>query len=287
MGIEVKNIKKRFGKHEVLRGINLEFVPGKIYGLLGRNGAGKSTLLNIIAARIFPTAGTVTLDGKTVCDDDSALEQIYLMSERNLYPEGERLKKLLKTTELLYGSFDYTYANKLAAEFSLDLNQKFGKLSTGYRSIFKLIVALCVPARYVFLDEPDLGLDANHRELFYRELMENYAQTHRTFIVSTHLIGEFANLLERVFIIKNGQILVAGEVEDVLAKAYLIAGPKEDVCKYSAGLNVIGHESLGNIYGNYVFGGVDDERHLPDTVSLEHLDLQKLFINLTNEKGEK
>ncbi|KRL05623.1 hypothetical protein [Liquorilactobacillus oeni] len=64
------------------------------------------------------------MDGTTVFDNDDTLGQIYLMSEQNLYSESERLRKLFKTTELLYGSFDHSYAVKLANEFSLDFNQK-------------------------------------------------------------------------------------------------------------------------------------------------------------------
>lgn len=175
----------------------------------------------------------------------------------------------------------------MANIFELDLNQKFGKLSTGYRTIFKLIVSLCVPVKYVFLDEPVLGLDANHRELFYRELVDNYVKTGKTFVISTHLIEEIANSLEHVFVIRDGQIIVDGDVEDVLENAYLISGPVKEVEQYTSGLNVIGQETLGNIQGNYVFGELDSERILPDTVTVEKMDLQKLFINLTNVRGQK
>ncbi|KRL00473.1 ABC transporter ATP-binding protein [Liquorilactobacillus capillatus] len=285
-GIVVKGIQKNFGKKTVLQDVDLQIKPGKIYGLLGRNGAGKSTLLSIIANRIFPNMGTITLDGQTVFENDKALGQMYLMSERNLYSKSSKLKHLLGTTELLYGNFDYEYAYQLAEKFSLDLNQKFGKLSTGYRSIFKLIVSLCVPAKYILLDEPVLGLDANHRELFYREMVDNYVKTGKTFVISTHLIEEITNSLEHIFIIKNGQIIIDGDVEDVLNKAYLVSGPAKEVAQYTAGLNVIGQEKLGNIQGDYVFGKLDSERVLPDTVTVEKPNLQKLFINLTNTKEE-
>ncbi|MDN7144762.1 ABC transporter ATP-binding protein [Liquorilactobacillus mali] len=287
MGIEVKNIQKSFNKKKILSDVSLELEPGKIYGLLGRNGAGKSTLLSIMANRIFSDSGDVLLDGKSVFDHDEALGQIYLMSERNLYPEGAKIERIFKLTELFYGSFNYDYANELANKFGLDVKQKFGKLSTGYRSIFKLIIALAVPARYIFLDEPILGLDANHRELFYRELLDNYVKTQKTFIISTHLIEEITNMLEHVFILCHGEIVIDGDVEDVLKKAYLIAGPQKDVDDYCRGLNIIGKENLGSIHGNYVYGNLDDNRILPDTVSVERMDLQKLFVNLTNMEETK
>ncbi|MGC3362727.1 ABC transporter ATP-binding protein, partial [Enterococcus faecalis] len=76
-------------------------------------------------------------------------------------------KDIFKTSEGFYGSFDWTLAEQMLSDFDLDGKKTFKKLSTGYRSIAKLIVALSVPWEYIFLDEPVLGLDANHRELFY------------------------------------------------------------------------------------------------------------------------
>ena len=219
-------------------------------------------------------------------DNDQTLGRIYLMSEVNLYPDRTKLNKLLDTTTRLYGDFDRPYAERLAKEFGLDLNARFGKLSTGYRTIFKLIVAFCVPADYIFLDEPVLGLDANHRELFYNELIETYSEKPRTFVISTHLIEEIANLIEHVFVLDHHQITVNGSVPDILERAYTISGPDHDVTTYTQGLNVIGEDHLGGITAHYVYGPLQDDRPIPDTVKIEHLDLQKLFINLTNTKEE-
>lgn len=287
VGIQVKQISKHYRHKDALKGVSLNFAPGKIYGLLGRNGAGKSTLLNIIANRIFPSSGDITFDGVTLNNNDQALGQCYLMSEVNLYPDGDRLERLFKNTELFYGSFDYDYAHRLARKFELDLHQKFGKLSTGYRSIFKLIVALASPARYLFFDEPVLGLDANHRELFYRELVDNYGKTNRTFVISTHLIEEIAAMVEHVFIIKSGELIVDDEVEHLLSQGYLITGTKADVQVYCQGMKVLGHENLGSLYGCYVLLGDDTLPTPPANITTERLDLQRLFVQLTNIDEEE
>lgn len=126
---------------------------------------------------------------------------MYLMSEVDLYPNGAKLSQIVKDSELIYGGFNHKLADKMIAEFKIDMGQKFGKLSTGYNSIFKLILALCLPVKFVILDEPVLGLDANHRELFYTELLDSYADNPRTFILSTHLIEEVANIISDVIIL--------------------------------------------------------------------------------------
>lgn len=285
--LEVSHVSKSYGSKSVIADVNLAFEENKIYGLLGRNGAGKSTLLNIITDRIFPSSGEVKIDSENVADNDSKLGLMYLMSEVDWYPNGAKLSQIVKDSELIYGGFNHKLADKMIAEFKIDMGQKFGKLSTGYNSIFKLILALCLPVKFVILDEPVLGLDANHRELFYTELLDSYADNPRTFILSTHLIEEVANIISDVIILDQGRIILNQPVEDVLAKTHSVVGQKNEVEEYTKGLNVVGHDDMGNIRANYVYGDLDDRR-LPDTVQLSNFDLQKLFVFLTNQyEGSK
>ncbi|WP_461244243.1 ABC transporter ATP-binding protein [Secundilactobacillus muriivasis] len=282
--IEIQQLTKRFGQQSVLDGINLTLKPETIYALLGRNGAGKSTLFNIIANRIPQTAGTVTIEGQPISNNDQVLNRLYLMSEVNLYPPRMRVDEVFKTTAALYQGFDFDFADRMVNEFGLNTKTRFNKLSTGYRSILKLIVALAVDVDYVFLDEPTLGLDANHRELFYSLLMETYAERPRTFVISTHLIEEIANLVEQVLVLQNGQLTVNDTAEHLSQLGLAVTGPVADVQTYTAGLNVIGHEALGKLRVDYIYGELNEQREIPDTVSISHLDLQKLFIYLTSQE---
>ena len=85
--IEIKNVTKNFGNTCALNNVSLTFEENKIYGLLGRNGAGKSTLLNILSNRIFSDSGEAYINGETTIDNDSALDKIFIMSEKTYYPE--------------------------------------------------------------------------------------------------------------------------------------------------------------------------------------------------------
>ncbi|KAF0366434.1 ATP-binding cassette domain-containing protein [Pediococcus acidilactici] len=280
-GIEVRQVTKTFDHHLVLNGIGLTLEPNKIYGLLGRNGAGKSTLLNLLVNRIRPDEGEIKLDNELIGDNDQQLGKLFLMSEVDLYPKNIRVKDIFKWSANFYGSFDSELAHSLSKQFSLKESMLFHHLSTGYRTITKLIVALSVPAEYVFLDEPVLGLDANHRELFYNALVESYAEKPRTFVIATHLIEEFAKLIEHVMVMDQGRIVVDDETETVLANAYTVSGPVQAVDQYTAGLNVIGSDRLARIKANYVYGPLND-RSIPDEINIDPMDLQTLFINLTN-----
>ncbi len=284
--LKVSHVSRKYGRHEVLADISFSLEPNKIYGLLGRNGAGKSTLLNIMTNRVFASGGDVQIGDESIFDNDELLSQMFLMSEIDMYNERFKVEKIFKQTELCYGSFDWPRAHRLAQEFSVDLDDKFGGLSTGYHSIVKLIIALCVPVNFVFLDEPVLGLDANHRELFYQELLQAYEDRPRTILISTHLIEEIAQIIEHVLILDDGQISLDADTEEMTERSYAVTGPQKEVDAYTSGLNVIGKESLGGIQTNYVYGELDDDRVIPDTVKIQHVDLQKLFVYLTRKENQ-
>jgi len=279
--IEVKNISKNFGSVAALKNVSITFAENHIYGLLGRNGAGKSTLLNLMTNKIFPTEGEILVDGEPVMENDRALGKMYCMTEQNLYPEKMKMKDVFKWSKEFYPDFDMDYAHTLCSKFELSLNAKTNTLSTGYNSIFKIIIALASNAPIILLDEPVLGLDANHRELFYKELIENYSDHPRTVIISTHLIEEVADIIERVVIIKKGEVLLDDEVEKVVSQGYTVSGAAGAVDAYIVGKNVLGCDTLGGLKSAYLMGSYN-KTDIPNGLEVSALDLQKLFIQLTN-----
>ena len=164
--------------------------------------------------------------------------------------------------------------------FELPQKKKIKSLSTGYQSIFKNIVALSVNVPFVFLDEPVLGLDAYHRELFYKVLIEKYAERPFTAVISTHLIEEAANIIEQVIVIKSGQIICSKSLEELLASGYCVSGPAAQTDSYIQTKNVIGTESLGGLKTAYILGIPDPD--MPAGLEISRMDLQKLFIRLTD-----
>ncbi len=286
--IETKNLTKCYKDQCVLDSINLTFRENTIYGLLGRNGAGKTTLLNMIANRIFPTGGSVLVDGQPAQENDSAQQNIYFMTEQNLYPERMTVKECFRWTAAYYPGFDLEYAHSLCKKFGLSTKKKIHALSTGYQSITKIITALATQAPVILLDEPVLGLDANHRDLFYKELLQNYIDHPKTIVLSTHIIEEIAELLEHVVIIKDRNVLVDDSVEHLLEQAYEVSGPAEAVHTFSAGKHVIHTQSLASFRSVSIFGecGADEKKQAQQLgLELGKIELQKLFIHLTNEEG--
>lgn len=282
--IRIHDVTKKYGNVTALDHVSLSFEYGKIYGFLGRNGAGKSTLINIIANRIFADSGEVLIDGIPAKENMRVHEKIFCMSEADLYDTSLKVKEHFKWIGRFYDSFDIEKAFRIAEKFELDTNRRFKALSKGYQSIFKLTAALALEVPYVIFDEPVLGLDANHRELFYELLLKDYEQNERTIVIATHLIEEVANLIEEVVLIDRGKVLLQENVGTLLESGYSVTGLAGEVDAYCRGKNVIGSDEAGSLKAAYVLG---DRTPLPKNSHLQisAMNLQKLFVKLTEKGG--
>jgi len=283
--IKVKGVTKIYdSKTTAVDDASLTIEPNKIYGLLGRNGAGKTTLLNLMTDKIFPTEGEITIAGLNVNENDKMLASMFYMMQTDAYPLSMKVKELFKWTKKFYVHFDMDYASALAKKFQLDITKKIHELSTGYRSIFKDILALASNAEIVLFDEPVLGLDTNHRDMFYRELIKNYSQKPKTIIVSTHIIDEVADVIEEVIIINKGKIIREHSVENFLSSAYVIAGREDKVDKYLENREFIIEETIGALKIATV---MESEKNKNEklakelNIELSNVELQKLFITIT------
>ncbi|MBW5459281.1 ATP-binding cassette domain-containing protein [Clostridium sporogenes] len=283
--IVIKNVTKSYQGKEVVSNISLNIEEGKIYGLLGRNGAGKTTLLHLITNRAILDSGKILIDGEDIYENDKALSKIYFMEEKNFFPESMKILDVFKWTKEFYEDFDMEYAIKLSELFKLNIKKKVKNLSTGYKSISKIIATLASGAEILIFDEPILGLDANHREFFYKELLKFYNDGQKTIIISTHIIEEISHILEKVVILREGKIIENNSVEDILNLAYAVSGNNEAVDKYITSKNTIDIETLGS----YKKATILQERTKEDLDNIKKLELeistvelQKLFIYLTN-----
>lgn len=282
--IQIKNITKRYKDVTALDDVSFSIEAGKIYGFLGRNGAGKSTLINIISNRIFADEGEVLVDGIAAKENMAVHDKLFCMSEADLYDGDLKVKEHFKWTGRFYDGFDLDRALDLSRKFNLNINKRFRALSKGYQSIFKLIIALSLNVPYVIFDEPVLGLDANHRELFYRLILDAFENGGRTFIIATHLIEEVANIIEEVVFIDDGKIILQESVEKLLEAGYSVSGMAGEVDCYCQGRNVIGCDMLGNLKIAYVLG---EKAALPQGSHLQitAINLQKLFIKMSEKGG--
>lgn len=281
MKLSCHNLTRKFGDTTALNGVNLCLDEPKIYGLLGRNGAGKTTLLRLITNYIQPTDGSITLDEQNVWENEKAQHQIFLVTETSYFAEMNA-NNLIQLMSEIYPSFDKQQCLDYAKRFELDLNKKYTALSTGYKSVLRAVLSLSVHTPFLFLDEPTLGMDAFHRELFYKLLIESYSESPSCILLSTHLISEVEGLLENVIILDHGKVLIDESSEQLLAQGYCVSGRISDVDDYCSGKNVIGSSVVGGLKTTAVLG---EREQVPDTLEVTGLSLQQLFVQLVGSEN--
>ncbi len=291
MSLHCENIVKTYGGKDVLHDVTLDLRPGKIYGLIGRNGAGKTTLLSILSAQNPATCGSVTLDGDRVWENRKSLSRICFSRELNATAESGlaamKAREYLRIAGTYYESWDRALEERLVKLFNLNLKKKLGKMNKGMLSMITIVVALCSGAPYTFLDEPVAGLDVVAREQFYKLLLEEYSDSGRTFVVSTHIIEEAADVLEKVIILHEGKILIETDTQAFVDSAVHVSGKIEEVDAAVAGLEVHHTETVGRSKGVTVFlkpGQKVDGNH---DVSVQPVSLQRAFVALCGEEAAR
>lgn len=285
-----ENLSKSYGQKVVLNELNLELESGKIYGLIGRNGAGKTTMLSIMSNQNPSSSGMVTLDGDNIWENRKALDRICFSRELNITAESGlaayTVKRYLGAAALYLPHWDKEMAAHLMQTFQLDPKAKLGKLSKGMLSMVTIIVAMASKAEFTFLDEPVAGLDVVAREQFYKLLLDEYTETGRTFVISTHIIEEAADVMEEVIILNKGKIILKENTQDLIDRACYVTGLAEQVDQAVSGLECHHPESLGRSKGVTVLLKPGDQIKRDYDVTVQPLSLQKIFVALCGEEAQ-
>ena len=290
--LKAEGLCKSYGTHQVLHNLDLELLPGKIYGLIGRNGAGKTTLLGILTAQNTKDSGSVTYDGEPVWENQRALDHICF--SRELQPtlfSGQnnlKVRHYLRSAAIFYPNWDGEYAQRLLEEFKLEPKKKICQLSKGQMSMVTILIALASRAPLTILDEPAAGLDVVMRERFYQLLLEDFAQTGRTFVVSTHIIEEAASVFEQVIILDQGRIVENAPTDELVEQFRYLSGRDDVVDQACAGLEVLSVRQMGRRKTAAVRGSAAQLKAAQEAdVDVSPMNLQNVFVALCGHGDEE
>jgi ABC-2 type transport system ATP-binding protein len=164
------------------------------------------------------------------------------------------------------------------------------ELSRGMKSSLGVTLGLASRAPVTIFDEAYLGMDAPSRYSFYDELLKDYMDNPRTFIVSTHLIEEVDSLFEEVLIIDQGRLLLHEETDALRLRATAVTGPADAVDRFVEGLNVLEEKALGKAKTVIVYDELSSQRRKQsqlEGLELEPVALQDLFVQLTKKRRDK
>ena len=228
--IEIRALRKSFGRTRALDGLDLAVASGEVHGFLGPNGAGKTTTIRILLGLVRADGGTTRLLGGDPWRDVAELHRrlAYVQGDVSLWPTltgGEVIDLLGR----LRGGLDAGRRTMLLQRFDLDPTKKGRAYSKGNRQKVALIAALASDVELLILDEPTEGLDPLMATVF-RECVEEERERGRTVLLASHILAEVEALCDRVTIIRAGRAVESGSLADLRHLTYTsvsaeLAGP--------------------------------------------------------------
>lgn len=213
--VEVKGLQKNFGQFQALKDVSFEVNAGEVLGYIGPNGAGKSTTIRILLGIIRATQGKVQIFGKDVWQDSIEIHKkiAYVPGDVYLWPNlsgGETIDLFLK----LHGAINQEKRDQLIKKFDLNPKKKVRSYSKGNRQKIALIAALATEAELYIFDEPTSGLDPL-MEVVFQEEVKGLKAAGKAIILSSHILSEVEKLADRVAVIRKGEIVETGTLDDL------------------------------------------------------------------------
>ncbi|MBD8134472.1 ABC transporter ATP-binding protein [Bacillus sp. CFBP 13597] len=271
--IETTQLKKSYGAVPIVKGIDLVVEKGEIFGFLGRNGAGKSTFINMLTGIIQPNSGTYSLLGVKGSNDQvkkrigvmpdystlygslTAVEHLKFLSALSGNPAGkDRCMEVLQLVGL------ESHAHKKAAKFSFGMKKKLG-----------IAQAIIHEPELIFLDEPTSGLDAESA-IHIQKLIKDLQKKGATIFMTSHNLYEVEKICTRIAIMKEGQIVNIGTMEElrkiyrstITVKLKHSSVPKTEQVKLHQWLESVGTEL--EMKDPYMTINIDDEKKIADMI---------------------
>ncbi|MFI7214291.1 ABC transporter ATP-binding protein [Micromonospora maritima] len=223
--LHAERLTKRYGRRTALADCDLSVPRGHVVGLVGPNGAGKSTLLQLACGLIAPTLGTLSVLGSPPAADAAHLARVGFVAQDTPVYASLTVADHLRMGSWLNPSWDAALARRRITEAGLDPGQKAGRLSGGQRAQLALTLAAAKRPELVVLDEPAAALDPLARRDFLRGLVDFVRELGATAVLSSHLLGDVAQVCDHLVVLCDGRVQVAGPVADLLAAHHRVDDP--------------------------------------------------------------
>jgi ABC-2 type transport system ATP-binding protein len=279
--VEARGLRKSFAKTVALDGVDIRLQEGRILGLIGPNGAGKSTALHAILG-LVPYQGELKVLGRDPWSErDQLMRDVCFIADVAVLPRWLRVSQAIDYVAGVHPRFVREKAQAFLARTSIKRHSKVRELSKGMVTQLHLALVMAIDAKLLVLDEPTLGLDLLYRKQFYDSLLNEYFDSSRSIIVTTHQVEEVEHVLTDIMFINHGRIVLDCSMEAFEARYREVMVHPEQVAAARA-LKPI-HER--QVFGRsvLVFDGCDRQQ-LSALGEVRTPSIADLFVALMGDK---
>lgn len=281
--IKTDGLVKRYGDFIALDHVKIHVKKGSIYGMVGPNGAGKTTLLKILTGVYRQNAGSVSIMGEVVEDNEQLKQKICFIPDDLYYFPMATIKSMADFYKDIYDVFDMDRFNKIQELLAIPVTKKISQLSKGMKKQVAFWLAICTKPEVLILDEPVDGLDPVMRRQIWSLLLQDVAERKMTVIVSSHNLRELEDVCDHVGILHKGHLLLERDLDEMKSDIHKIQvsfGNKEVNVAF---LEPLKEMNLGSVKTLIVRGKreeVEDRIRDFDPVVLDFipLTLEEIFI---------
>lgn len=214
--IAIQNLKKSFGRLEVLKGINLKLETPGIIAVLGPNGSGKTTLMKSILGMVLPSDGSIEVDGSQIAQQWDYRRQIAYLPQIARFPENLTVRELLAMISDIRGG--EARPEPLIEQFGLQpcLDQRLRNLSGGTKQKVNLTLGLMYDTPIIMMDEPTAGLDPVAL-IQLKSIMQEERARGKMILLTTHIMSLVEEMADEIIFLLEGHIYFRGAIEEILA----------------------------------------------------------------------
>ena len=286
MNLTIDHLVKKYGNYVAVDDISLTVPEGSVTGLLGPNGAGKSTTFKCLLGLARPTSGTITIGGAPL--GPATFETLAYVPERSSLMDWLTIGDHFEIVRRTNARFDAARASELAATFKLDSKKKVGRLSKGQQTAVALALAFSIRPTTLVLDEPSSGLDPIFQRVVL-DLILDASASGATILFSSHQIGQVERAVDRVAILANGKVVLAGNVDDLKGSEKVVeaifaseAPPLYELANDARVRRIVNTGRILRVYARTDPQGIARvlEAYAPKTVDVLDLGLEDIFLGV-------
>ena len=248
--IELKDVKKSYGKNEILHGISLDIEEGSIHGLVGRNGCGKTTLIKCLTGIYEQDQGQILVCGEEIFENPKVKAQVGYVADSNQYFEGYHIDEMVEFYKQIYPTFDEKVFSDYNQSIGLDVSKRIKELSKGQAMSLASMLNLSIHPKVMIMDEPMSGLDVIAQKQIKDFIVNEVDMNGMSVLISSHDLKDLESFCDSASMMKDGKILYQGTMDQMkerFTKLQVVFGEsRSEIFKELSG--VITYSNLGSVY---------------------------------------